>query len=144
LSNREKPAIPPDMKAFNRTVIDEYRKTDGKLAGGMTGRHFILLTTTGARSGEPRTVVLGYGRDGDDVVVIASNNGAVVHPKWYLNLLAKPNGTVEVGGVKFEARARTAKPEERDELAKAVPYLESQQKLTQREIPLVVLERIDP
>jgi deazaflavin-dependent oxidoreductase (nitroreductase family) len=131
------------MKAFNRTVIDEYRKTDGKLAGGMTGRHFILLTTTGARSGEPRTIVLGCGRNGGEVVVIASDMGAVGHPKWYRNLLAKPIATVEVDGEKFEARARTAKPEEREELAKAVPYLESQQKLTKREIPLVVLERFD-
>ena len=143
MSNREKPAIPPDMMAFNRTVIDEYRKTNGKQAGGMTGRNFILLTTTGARSGEPRTAVLGYGRHGDDVVVIASANGAVSHPKWYLNLLAKPDATIEVNGEKFEARARTARPEERDELAKVVPYLENQQKLTEREIPLVVLERID-
>jgi deazaflavin-dependent oxidoreductase (nitroreductase family) len=69
--------------------------------------------------------------------------GAVGHPKWYRNLLAKPIATVEVDGEKFEARARTAKPEEREELAKAVPYLESQQKLTKREIPLVVLERFD-
>lgn len=143
MSNPEKPAVPPDMKAFNRTVIDEYRKTDGKKAGGMTGRQFILLTTTGARSGEPRTVVVGYGRHGDDVVVIASNNGAVGNPKWYLNLVAKPNATVEVEGQKFEVRARTARPEEREELAKVVAYLESQQKLTEREIPLVVLERID-
>jgi hypothetical protein len=62
LSEREKPAIPSDMKAFNRTVIEEFRKTGGEL------------------------------------VVIASDNRAVRHPKWYRNLLAKPIATVEVRG----------------------------------------------
>src|SRR6266851_4472796 len=60
-----------------------------------------------------------------------------------LNLLADPVATVELGAEKFDARARTARPDEREELAKAVPYLESQQQLTEREIPLVILERIE-
>jgi deazaflavin-dependent oxidoreductase (nitroreductase family) len=86
--------------------------------------------------------VLGYGRQGDRYVVIASNNGAPKAPAWYHNLLAHPEATVEVGPDKFEVRATTARPEERDELAKAVPYLDGQQKLTTRELPLVVLEKV--
>ena len=130
------------MKAFNRAVIAEHRANGGKLSGPMAGRTVLLLTTTGARSGEPRTTVLGYGGSGGRYVVIASNNGAPSHPAWYLNLLANPIATVEVGPEKFQARASTAPPEEREELAKLVPYLESQQKLTDRHIPLVVLERV--
>ena len=138
---RKPPEIPTDMKAFNREVIAEHRANAGKLSGPMAGRTVLLLTTTGTRSGQPRTTVLGYGRAGDRYVVIASNNGAQSHPAWYLNLLANPLATVEVGPEKFEVRASTARPDEREELANAVPYLERQQKLTSREIPLVILER---
>ena len=134
------PRIPQDMKAFNQKVIEEHRANQGQLSGMMAGRHVLLLTTTGARSGEPRTVVVGYGRDGDRCVVIASNNGAAEHPFWYRNLLKNPNATVDVGADKFEARARTARPEEREQLTPLVPYVKSQQELTSREIPIVVLE----
>lgn len=116
---------------------------NGQLSGRMAGRNLILLTTTGARSGAPRTVVLGFGRHGGNIVAIASNNGAASHPAWYLNLLERSAATVELGPEKFDVRARTAKPEERAALAKAVPYLESQQQLTEREIPIVVLERVE-
>ncbi|HYT11853.1 MAG TPA: nitroreductase/quinone reductase family protein [Candidatus Nitrosopolaris sp.] len=130
------------MKAFNRALIQEWRANNGALSGRMAGRNLILLTTTGVRSGEPRTVVLGFGRHGDKVVAIASNNGAATDPAWYVNLLAQPSATVELASDRFEVRARTARPEEREELAKVVPYLESQQQLTKREIPIVVLEPI--
>jgi deazaflavin-dependent oxidoreductase (nitroreductase family) len=136
--------IPSDMRAFNKAVIDEHRANGGKLSGPMEGRTVLLLTTTGRRSAEQRTIVLGYGRQGDRLVVIASNNGAQSDPAWYHNLLADPNATVELGPEKFKVRATTAGPEERDELGKVVPYLESQQKRTQREIPIVILERQPP
>ena len=130
------------MKEFNRGVIAEFRANAGKLSGPMAGRTVLLLTTLGVRSGQPRTTVVGYGRHGDDYVVIASNNGAASHPAWYLNLLANPTATLEVGPDKFQVLATTAAREERDELAAAVPYLERQQKLTSREIPLVILRRV--
>lgn len=135
--------IPQDMKAFNRALIEEWRANNGQLSGRMAGRNLILLTTTGARSGEPRTAVLAFGRHGDHIVAIASNNGAPAHPAWYVNLLAHPIATVELGPDRFEVRARTAGPDERATLAKAVPYLASQQLLTEREIPIVVLERVE-
>jgi deazaflavin-dependent oxidoreductase (nitroreductase family) len=134
-------AIPADMKAFNEKVIADFRANRGQMTGPMAGRTILLLTTTGARTGKERTTVLGFGRAGDRLVVIASNNGAPSAPDWYHNLLARPIATVEVGPDKFKVRAATAKPEEREELAKAVPYLQQQQTLTQREIPIVVLER---
>ena len=119
------------MIAFNRKVIEEFRANRGQLSGPMKGRSLMLLTTTGAKSG----------KDGDHVVVIASGNGAPSHPAWYLNLQARPIATVEVGADKFKVRARTAAPDEREHLKQMIPYLEQQQSLTTREIPIVVLDR---
>jgi deazaflavin-dependent oxidoreductase (nitroreductase family) len=138
---RKAPVIPTDMKAFNQKVITEFRANRGQLSGPMAGRSVLLLTTTGARSGVERTTVLGFGRAGERLVVIASDNGAPSAPDWYHNLLARPIATVELGPEKFKVRAVTAGPDERDELAKVVPYLKQQQALTEREIPIVVLER---
>src|SRR2546428_5198103 len=133
--------IPSDMNAFNRKVIDDFRANRGQLTGPLAGRTLMLLTTTGAKSGKERIAVLGFGKDGDRYVVIASGNGAPSHPAWYLNLQARPIATVEVGADKFKARARTARAEERDALKRLVPYIQQQQTLTKREIPIVVLER---
>lgn len=135
------PPMPSDMMAFNRSIIEDFRKNKGELSGPMAGRTVMLLTTTGSKSGQPRTAVLGFGKDGDRYVVIAANNGAPADPMWYRNLKQDPKATVEVGAEKFTARARTADAKERDKLASVLPYFESQQKLTKREIPFVLLER---
>jgi deazaflavin-dependent oxidoreductase (nitroreductase family) len=140
---RQRVPMPADMNEFNRKVIREFRANRGQLSGPMAGRSLLLLTTTGARSGEERTTVLGFGRDGDRYIVIASNNGAPAHPAWFHNLLAEPRATLEVGAEKLAARARTAEPEERNQLARTVPYLAQQQGLTSRQIPIVVLEPQD-
>ena len=132
--------IPADMLAFNRQLIEEFRANHGRLSGRFTRSQLLLLTTTGAKSGRPRTAVVGYGKDGERYVAIASGNGAPRHPDWYVNLQANPMATVEVGPEKHLVRARTARKEERDRLTSFVPYLVSQQKLTSREIPIVVLE----
>ena len=142
-SPRKAPVIPADMKAFNAKLIEDFRANHGQFSGDMAGRSILILTTTGVRSGEPRPVVLGYGRHGDQLVVIASNNGAPKAPAWYHNLLAHPTATIELAGPeRFEVRATMARPEERDELAKALPYLGQQQSLTEREIPIVVFKRV--
>jgi deazaflavin-dependent oxidoreductase (nitroreductase family) len=130
------------MNAANRQIIEEFRATKGQLSGRMAGRQLLLLTTTGARSGEPRTAVVGYRKSGDTYVVIASANGAAANPAWYINLLANPNATVEVGPDRVRVRARTARGKEREKLGKLVEYLEPQQKLTSRAIPVVALEPV--
>ena len=141
-SRPKPPQVPSDMKAFNRQLVEDFRKTSGQMSGQMAGRKLLLLTTKGAKSGGEKTVVLGYGKPADDTyVVIASNNGAVSHPFWYGNLQKHPQVTVEVGSEKFSARARTASAEEHRRYSPLVPYIESQQKLTDRQIPIVVLER---
>src|SRR5260370_13956349 len=133
-------AVPADMKAFNKALIEEFRANGGDLSGPMAGRRLMLLTTRGAKSGQPRTAVVGYRPHGDKYLVIASANGGPSHPAWYRNLQAHPMATVEVGAQKFEARAPTAGRGEPDALAAKIDYLERQQKLTDREIPIVILE----
>lgn len=140
-SNQGRPQIPPDMRAFNLKVIDEFRANRGQLSGPMANSQVLLLTTTGASSGQPRTVVVGYRRSGDSYLMIASDNGSDIAPSWYRNLLANPAATIEVGPDRIEVKARTATAEERPELARSIDYLERQQALTEREIPIVILER---
>ena len=134
--------IPSDMNAFNAKVIEEFRANHGKLSGPMANSQVLLLTTTGASSGEPRTVVIGYRREADRYLAIASDNGSDSAPAWYRNLLASPEATIEVGPDRFDVRARTATAEERPKLAKSIDYLERQQALTKREIPIVIFERV--
>jgi len=141
-SRPKPPQVPSDMKAFNRHLVEDFRKTKGQMSGQMAGRKLLLLTTRGTKSGEEKTVVLGYGSPEEGrYVVIASNNGAAKHPFWYGNLLKNPQATVEVGAEKFTAKARTASDEEHRRYSPLVPFIESQQKLTDRKIPIVVLER---
>ena len=133
---------PPDIKAFNERLIAEFRASHGQLSGQMAGRQILLLTTTGAKSFQPHTVVIGYRPYGDRLAAIASANGAERAPAWLHNVRANPVVTLEVGPDTFQAKARVAGPEERQELAKVVEYYERQQALTAREIPFVVFERV--
>jgi deazaflavin-dependent oxidoreductase (nitroreductase family) len=137
---RPPPQMPSDMLAFNRQVIQDFRANKGELSGPMAGRKLMLLTTKGAKSGQERTVVLGFGKEAQRYVIVASANGAPKHPTWYRNLEANPEVTVEVGAEKFKAHARTASKEERDRLKGLIPFYEGEQKKTSREIPLVILE----
>ena len=110
------------------------------------GVYTLLLTTRGRRTGKLRRTALIYGRDGDDYLVVASQGGAPEHPAWYHNLLADPEVQVQVGADKFTARARTAGPEEKPRMWRTMtatwPAYDDYQRKTDREIPVVVLERI--
>jgi deazaflavin-dependent oxidoreductase (nitroreductase family) len=106
----------------------------------------LLLTTTGRRSGEPRTTPLIYGRDGERYLVVASRGGAPTHPSWYQNLVARPEVQVQVMAERFKARARTASAAEKAALWKTMtaiwPAYAEYQGRTTREIPVVIIERI--
>ncbi|MEH6542295.1 MAG: nitroreductase/quinone reductase family protein [Porticoccaceae bacterium] len=121
---------------------------DSTAVGGPGLVPTLLLTTTGRKSGEPRIMPLIYSEAGNGgYVVIASKGGALKHPAWYLNLLAQPEVEVQVKDDKFRARARTALGEERTALwaqqqALAPIFDGYQQSADEREIPVVVLERI--
>jgi len=129
------------MKAFNAKLIEQFRANHGQLSGQLAGSKLLLLTTVGARSGEPRTTVVGYRPYGAGYAIIASDNGAPRAPKWFTNLQKDPVATVEIGNEKFEVRTRVARPDERPEIAKLIEYLGPQQEKASREIPIVVLER---
>src|SRR5581483_1720036 len=92
--------------------VERYIATDGEDGHDWQGVPTLLLTTRGRRSGEPRTLPLIYGRDGDRLLIVASRGGAPQHPSWYLNLLADPNVEVQVKADRFHATARTAAPDE--------------------------------
>jgi deazaflavin-dependent oxidoreductase (nitroreductase family) len=133
---------------LNRSVIAEFRANGGRCGGPWEGNPMILLTTTGARSGAPRTSPLTYTTDGERLVVIASKAGAEHHPAWYHNLVANPDVVVELGQETFPARAAVAAEPERSRLfAERVAVMErfaGYQELTDRVIPVVVLERVGP
>jgi deazaflavin-dependent oxidoreductase (nitroreductase family) len=127
--------------------IRNYRETDGEYGHDWRkGSSTLLLTTTGRRSGEPRTAPLIYGRNGDDYLLVASKGGSDVPPAWYVNLREHPEVEVQVLGDRFRARARTATAEERPRLWREMvshwPDYDKYQTKTSREIPVVVLERI--
>lgn len=136
----------PDMRDFNAALVAEFRANDGKLSGRMANSHILLLSTTGAKSGQRRTTPLGYGKDGDSYVVVAANAGAPAHPDWYYNLLANPDVTVEVPGERFAAHASVAEGAERERLVAnattIVPWFAAQQEKTSRQIPFVILRRV--
>ncbi len=130
---------------FNLGIIKEFRENGGETFGPFKGRPLLLLTTTGAKSGEQRTTPLVYSRDGDRLVIIASMAGAPKHPSWFLNLRANPKVTVELGTETFVASTSTPEGEERDRLyaaqAAEMPAFNEYQQKTARRIPVVVLER---
>lgn len=121
-----------------------YRWTRGRVGGRLMGLPVLLLTTTGRRSGRPRTSALMYLPRGDDHVVIASVLGEPRHPSWWLNLKARPEAEIQVGARRIAVRAREAEGEEREALWRAVvakqrEYDEYRERTTRR-IPVVVLE----
>jgi deazaflavin-dependent oxidoreductase (nitroreductase family) len=134
--------------AFTASLIDDFRANNGNVSEGpLAGRQIVLLTTTGARTGQPRTSPLVYSRDDADYVVVASKGGAPTHPAWYANLLAHPVVTVEVGGERFQARATAiAGGPERDRLYAQHARVEAgfldYPKKTDRVIPVIRLTRI--
>jgi deazaflavin-dependent oxidoreductase (nitroreductase family) len=133
--------LPADMKAHNRQVIADFRANGGV----PDGRPLLLLTTIGARTGEPRTTPMMFIPDGDRLLVIASNAGAPRHPDWYRNLVANPQVTVEITGEEYAAIAVPAEGEERDRLfadvASRYPFFTEHQAKIARTIPVVKLER---
>jgi deazaflavin-dependent oxidoreductase (nitroreductase family) len=121
-----------------------YRLTGGKVGGQIGKLPVLLLTTTGRKSGQPRTQPLAYTKAGDGYAVIASKGGAAQHPLWYLNLRANPLADVTVGREMRRVRARDARGQEREQLWRALadlyPGYDRYAQKTSRQIPVVVLE----
>ncbi|MBM3672590.1 MAG: nitroreductase family deazaflavin-dependent oxidoreductase [Actinobacteria bacterium] len=134
------------MNEFNQKIIDEFRANEGKVGGMFEGAPLLLLHTTGAKSGKERIAPLAYGRDGDHVVVFGSKAGAPMHPDWFHNLVANPRVTVEIGTEQYAADARVTEGEERERIwekqKRDIPNFNEYEKLTERQIPVIVLERV--
>jgi len=138
-------ASPGSMKTFNEQIIDEFRANGGQVGGPFQGAPLVLLTTTGAKTGQPRTSPVVHGTDGDRIYVIASKAGADTNPDWFHNLVANPEVTVELGTETFSATAEVVEEPERARLyAKmvgAMPGFGEYQEKTDRVIPVVILNR---
>jgi len=136
-----------NMKDYNQQIIADFRANGGKVSGDFAGSNLLLLTTTGAKSGQPRVSPLVFTRDGDHIVIIASKGGAPTNPDWYHNITANPVVTVEVGTESFQARASEATGEERDriynQVAKQLPGFAAYQEKTTRIIPVILLDRAE-
>lgn len=145
-AQQKKPAK-AELNDFNQSVISEFRANQGKVGGRFANTPVLLLTMTGAKSGRSLTKPLAYTRDGNRLVVIASLGGAPKNPLWYHNLVANPMATVEVGSERFQVRATVTAGEERQRLynqqAAQLPAFTEYQKKTTRQIPVIVLTRID-
>ena len=130
---------------WNRKIIEEFRANHGQVGGPFEGATLLLLTTTGAKTGNRRTVPLGYMPDGDRLCLFGSNSGGPKNPDWLYNVIENPEVTVELGDEGSTAKATVIAGEERDQLfargVERVPQFGVYQEQTTRVIPVVALER---
>ena len=134
------------VSLFGDAHVRRYRETSGEVGHiWKEGSTILLLTTTGRKTGHLHTPPLIYARDGDRYVIVASKGGAPEHPGWYRNLVKNPDVELQVLDEVFPARARTAEGEERERLWRLAnevwPHYDEYATKTDREIPVVVLER---
>ena len=139
--------MPTQYDLFTQGLMDDIRSHGRPTVGPMAGRPLMVLTTKGAKSGADRAAIITYTRDGDRYVIAASKSGAPLNPGWFHNLRAHPEVTVETGGEMFKARATVTSGEERNRLwdqhAAERPEFREYPKLTDRVIPVILLDRID-
>jgi deazaflavin-dependent oxidoreductase (nitroreductase family) len=140
---------PPDIetsKAFNDKVAEEFRANKGKVGGAFEGNELLLLTTTGAKSGQPRVAPLSCKRIDGKLFIIGGYGGADVHPVWVHNLRADPRARVELAGESFDVTARELPPDEREDIIPKVNALGAGfaefQANTSRVIPIFELNAV--
>ncbi len=148
-SEAETARLPPRwlLKAFTRLNVLVYRLSGGRLMNRMAGDEICLVTMTGAKSGQRRTIPLMYVPDGDAVLLVASQGGAPKNPSWFHNLVAHPDIVVEEGGRRRELRARRVSSDEKSRLwpicvSHYAPY-QDYQKRTARDIPVFRCEPVE-
>ncbi|MBP1821098.1 nitroreductase family deazaflavin-dependent oxidoreductase [Mycobacterium sp. OAE908] len=133
------------MKAFNKNIVDEFRVNGGKVGGPFEGATLLLLTTTGAKSGQPRLAPLAYLTIDDKMIIVGSKAGADTNPDWVHNVRANPRAHVEVGTDAYDVTVRELPSEERDatypKVVELAPGFGEYQAKTSRVIPLFELQR---
>ena len=138
----------PETNNVNESILADFRAHAGQITEGrLKGASLLLMTTTGAKTGKPRTAFLGYHLDGGRYIVVGSNFGRDEQPAWLENVRKDPNVAVEVGTEKFRARATITEGAERrrllDDRIAAVPQFGVYEKMTTRDLQVIALERID-
>jgi deazaflavin-dependent oxidoreductase (nitroreductase family) len=138
--------IPASEVTWNENHIADFRAHAGTITQGpLAGANLLLLTTTGAKSGEPHIAPLGYTRDGERWVVVGSNSGKADDPAWVANIQVDPEVIVEIGQERLPARARITTGAERARLwtahKVAIPAFARYEEVVERQLPVVVLER---
>jgi len=133
------------FKAMNVPVVDEFRSNAGQVGGQFEGMPLLLLTTTGAKSGEQRLSPLAYFTIDDRVIIVGSKGGAPKDPAWVHNLRANPRAHIEVGTTDYDVNARELPSAERDEVYPKIvalaPGFGEYQDKTDRVIPVFELEK---
>jgi deazaflavin-dependent oxidoreductase (nitroreductase family) len=137
----------PDEIAWDEAILADFHEHAGQITRGrLAGANLLLMTSIGAKSGEPRLSPLGYTRDGDRYVVVGSNSGLPRQPAWLANIRANPIVSVEVGIDTFKARATITAGAERARLWAAhvaeIPHFATYERMVDRELPVVALERL--
>lgn len=134
------------LDAFNNAIIEEFRANDGVVGGPFEGATLLLLTTTGAKSGQPRLSPLAYLTIDGAMVIVGSKAGADTNPHWVHNLRANPRAHVEVGTEAYDVVARELPEDERDatypRIVALAPGFGDYEKKTDRKIPLFELQRV--
>lgn len=133
------------LDAFNNNIVEEFRTNGGKVGGPFQGATLLLLTTTGAKSGQPRLNPLAYFAMDDKIFVVGSKAGADTNPHWVHNLRANPGAHIEIGTEAYDVTARELPADERDavfaKIVAAAPGFGDYQAKTSRVIPLFELQR---
>ena len=137
---------PEAIKKMNAKVVDEFRANDGAVGGAFDGNELLLLTTTGAKSGQPRLSPLSCKRIDGRLMIVAGYGGADINPAWVHNLRANPRAHVELGTESFDVTARELPAAERADIipkltAEVSAFAEYQAK-TSRVIPIFELELV--
>ncbi|MEU9736454.1 nitroreductase/quinone reductase family protein [Streptomyces sp. NPDC048002] len=140
-------AAPEELRAWNLGIQAEFRANGGQVGGVFKGADLALLTTTGAKSGKDTTTPITYFRDGERILLIASNFGRAKHPAWFHNVRANPLATLEIGTETLTARATITEGDERHRLFTQVvaqqPGYAEYQKHIDRVIPVVAFEVVE-
>ncbi|HTZ12929.1 MAG TPA: nitroreductase family deazaflavin-dependent oxidoreductase [Mycobacterium sp.] len=134
------------LKALNGNITNEFRANAGKVGGRFEGNELLLLTTKGAKSGEPRVAPLVVFRVDGKLLIVAGYGGADVNPAWVHNLRANPRAHVEIPTGSFDVVARELGPSEREAViprinaAKPAFAYANYQSKTTRTIPIFELD----
>jgi deazaflavin-dependent oxidoreductase (nitroreductase family) len=132
------------LRAFNKAIVDEFRSNGGKVGGPFEGATLLLLTSTGAKSGQPRLAPLAYLTIDQKMIIVGSKAGSDTNPDWVHNLRANPRAHIEVGTDAYDVIARELPREERDamypKVVELAPGFGEYQIKTSRVIPLFELQ----